>query len=420
MKKIVERINKRKKICFVVMGFGKRMDYRNAREVNLDLVYKKVIRPLLETEFKEYDVIRADEIRRAEMIDVSMYTLLMEADLVIADITTSNENALYELGIRHAVRPYSTIIMAQERTAGELPFDLSHERILMYAPYGETLDDIEADMIKDQLQQFILTSRDGRADSPLYTCLDIIKPRLRKKQTKSIVKAASKSEETISKYIEQAEKLRDANQFIEAYKIWGILHTKLKHNEYITQQYAFACYKSKFPSEGDALKEALKIINELHPESSLDLETLGITGAIYKRLYLITKNDEDLEKALQMYQRGYYIQNDYYNGENYANCLMLKIQKEGLSKEEIISLQVLGRKVYFNLINLILNQMRALKKEDINYWMYATLATSYFCVGNMEQYKHYEQEFFDNTRDNWEQESYRENLKMVKTSLERK
>ncbi len=121
---------KSKKICFVVMGFGRKMDYQNAREVDLDKIYGKVIRPLMKEKFPEYKVIRADEIRRSELIDVSMYTLLMEADLVIADITTLNANALYELGVRHAVRPCSTIIMAQKNRTGMMPFDLSHDRFL--------------------------------------------------------------------------------------------------------------------------------------------------------------------------------------------------------------------------------------------------------------------------------------------------
>ena len=35
-----------RKICFVAMGFGKKMDYRNSKEVDLDIIYKKVIKNL--------------------------------------------------------------------------------------------------------------------------------------------------------------------------------------------------------------------------------------------------------------------------------------------------------------------------------------------------------------------------------------
>ena len=37
-----------RKICFVAMGFGKKMDYRNSKEVDLDIIYKKVIKNLFE------------------------------------------------------------------------------------------------------------------------------------------------------------------------------------------------------------------------------------------------------------------------------------------------------------------------------------------------------------------------------------
>ena len=79
-----------KKICFVAMGFGKKMDFRNAREVDLDIIYKKVIKDLFSTELEEYELIRADEIRSSDIIDVSMYTWLLKSDLVIADIVFCN------------------------------------------------------------------------------------------------------------------------------------------------------------------------------------------------------------------------------------------------------------------------------------------------------------------------------------------
>lgn len=71
-----------RKICFVAMGFGKKMDYRNSKEVDLDIIYKKVIKNLFDS-LTEYELIRADEISGSEIIDVSMYSLLLKADLVI-------------------------------------------------------------------------------------------------------------------------------------------------------------------------------------------------------------------------------------------------------------------------------------------------------------------------------------------------
>ena len=60
--------------------------------------------------------LRADEIVHAGNIDSPMYRRFMKADVVVADISTYDPNAFYELGVRHALRPYGTIIIAEERT----------------------------------------------------------------------------------------------------------------------------------------------------------------------------------------------------------------------------------------------------------------------------------------------------------------
>ena len=65
-------MEKKQKVCFVVMGFGKKMDYRRSKEIDLDLIYGQVIKKVFEEEFPEYKLIRADEISGSDMIDISM------------------------------------------------------------------------------------------------------------------------------------------------------------------------------------------------------------------------------------------------------------------------------------------------------------------------------------------------------------
>lgn len=81
-----------------------------------------------------------------------MYGLLLSADLVIADISTYNPNAIYELGVRHGVKPYHTIILKEKE--GNMPFDLSHTNMLNYS-YGcreENLSIKESDRCKTELK----------------------------------------------------------------------------------------------------------------------------------------------------------------------------------------------------------------------------------------------------------------------------
>src|SRR5690606_32584212 len=52
-----------------------------------------------------------------------MFTLLLLADIVVADITVHNANVFYELGIRHALRDKKTVLI---KCPGydETPFDI--------------------------------------------------------------------------------------------------------------------------------------------------------------------------------------------------------------------------------------------------------------------------------------------------------
>ena len=404
-----------KKICFVAMGFGKKMDFRNAREVDLDIIYKKVIKDLFSTELEEYELIRADEIRSSDIIDVSMYTWLLKSDLVIADITTMNENAIYELGIRHALKPFSTIIMMQESEKTVIPFDINHCRILTYKEIGETLEERQIAEIKGLLKSFIRASEECKPDSPLYTYLpNITPPTLSDKEFLDLVNSVKKNEENISSFINKAETLKNSGKFNESIIEWKKLQGRLPNNNYVVQQLALAQYKSKYPNETLALDEALNTIKKLDPKKSLDLETLGITGAIYKRLFKLNNNFEYLDESITYYKKGYIIKNDYYNGENYATCLLFKTRQGNLEIGEKEYLKFESRKVYKEIINIL---EKKIKEGEISYWMYASLSVSYLGAGDTINYIKYEEEFLKSTSNGWEISTYKDTITDIKKLL---
>jgi hypothetical protein len=104
------------------MGFGEKVDFQTGRKLNLDASYHNMIKPTVEASGLE--CIRADEIVHSGVIDVPMYDRLLKADVVIADLSTYNPNAFYELGVRHALRPFSTIVIAEDKLT--YPFDVNH------------------------------------------------------------------------------------------------------------------------------------------------------------------------------------------------------------------------------------------------------------------------------------------------------
>ena len=64
---------------------------------------------------------------------------------------------------------------------------------------------------------------------------------------------------------------------------------------FITQQLALATYKGKIPDAPKSLEKARAILSELNPAISNDPETLGIWGAIHKRLWELSgKSGYDL------------------------------------------------------------------------------------------------------------------------------
>src|SRR3982751_6307770 len=127
------------KRCFVVMGFGIKTDFATGRKLDLNKSYRLLIKPVVEQ--KGLVCVRADEIRHTGVIDVPMYHELLKADVVVADLSTANVNAFYELGIRHALRPRTTIIMSEDQL--NYPFDVNHIVINKYSHLGDSIDYFE-------------------------------------------------------------------------------------------------------------------------------------------------------------------------------------------------------------------------------------------------------------------------------------
>lgn len=110
------------KLCFVVGPIGKAgTPVRKAA----DLLLKAIIRPSIEP--LGFLVKRADDETDPGSISSAVIEDVLKADLVIADLTTFNPNAFYELGIRHGSR-LPTIHVITEDT--DLPFDNKDQRTI--------------------------------------------------------------------------------------------------------------------------------------------------------------------------------------------------------------------------------------------------------------------------------------------------
>lgn len=106
--------------AFVIMPFEN--DVANA-------IYRLSTVPICE-EFN-LEVQRADEIFTTNPVLDDILSAIKEATVIIADISGKNPNVFYELGISHLLKQTQTIMITQD-DFNQLPFDISHFRIIQY------------------------------------------------------------------------------------------------------------------------------------------------------------------------------------------------------------------------------------------------------------------------------------------------
>ncbi len=402
--------------CFVIMGFEEKQDPGTGRRLNLDSSYEFIIKPAVEA--AGYNCIRADEILHSGIIDRPMYWNLLQAELVVADISTANANAIYELGVRHALRPRSTIVIKEEE--GKRYFDLSHLATMSYKHLGPEIGAREAREKSAELQRLIEAVKAGKApDSPVYHHL----PRLKQpilaptggggRGGSALPAASASSGPSRSELRKMAATALESESFEAARRdLEKLVDPEKVDDPWAIQKLALATYKSKKPNEKAALRKAQKIIQRLGPEESTDTETLGIAGAIGKRLWKLTGDRKHLDAAIDFCGRGWSVHEDYYTGENYANCLEMRADvatdTAAAAVDRMMALQVRNR-LAERLTPLV--RKRATKKLDDYKWMLATLANTQLALGDKEAASAAEKAFLGTKPANWEVETFTETKK---------
>lgn len=394
-----------RKVCFVVMGFGKKTDYESGRLLDLDATYDAIIQPAVEA--AGLRCIRADQIMHSGLIDLPMYEMLLRADLVIADISTGNVNAVYELGVRHALRPRSTIIMKEK--AGKLSFDLNHVSTLQYEHLGPDIGSKEARRASDELRRLIMTVMlDQAADSPVYTFMPRLRqPSLSDEKFQELLTEAESVQGQLTALLNKGDQaMRESRPDIAA-QAFSAANTLKPDDPTIIQKRALATYKAKQPSEEEALLTANKILKALDPENSNDPETLGIAGAMHKRLWLLNHDRSRLDAAIRYYGRGFELMRDYYNGENLATCYDFRADIQTEHAEATYD-RMSARKVRQAVVDGLLPLMAlpSFNERKDRKWMHATLAHCYFALGHPMEAEAQEQAFYAQHPSQLEIDSY--------------
>jgi tetratricopeptide (TPR) repeat protein len=317
--------------------------------------------------------------------------------VVIADLSTSNANAIYELGVRHALRPYTTIVMAEKQF--KFPFDIGHLLIRSYEHLGKGIDAEEAERVREELKKAIQTLIEKQeVDSPVHTFLPhLAQP---KGSAKSVIEAPSvesvadntvvATDPSASELMTLFKEARADSNWRAATRLLKRLLVKMPTDEYLNQQLALATYKSKQPDTETALFEAKAILQTLNPENTTNAETLGLWGAVHKRLWEIKAEAIHLEAAIWAYEKGFYLKDDYYNGINFA--FLLNVRASISERREAIADFVTAERIRRRVIPICEELLaKGIKDDEGNpdkeqeFWVQATLVEALNGIGERQK-----------------------------------
>ena len=311
------------KTCFVIMGYGIK------NNLNLDLAYEKIIKPCIAEnqlipfplyEESSYNAYRCDEISGTISIDYKFVTCLNGADILIADISTMNVNAIYELGARHALKPRSTILLCAKEKEKEFKFfDITYVPIIFYEHNGTFIRDDVIGQTKNQLNSFLdfaINTSTNVPDNPIYRALN----------ENHVYNNDKLSNNTIYEMYKKARNLLDDNNFQDALVILDELYTNDPSEENLL---LLVLAKYKIAEKNNSCKDLIECINLIKQNTDIENSTseylFGRLAAICLRVYNLSDDPEYYYSALKYYRIGAcFCKKNLYCPRNYC-ALLLRI-----------------------------------------------------------------------------------------------
>jgi hypothetical protein len=383
--------------CFVVIGFGTKASYATGvvRMLDLNQTYAKLIKPV----FDELGIKcqRACDMNVTGSIDQVMIKAINESDIVICDITCLNANALWELGVRHALKKRHTILISDwAHLRPSPPFDVSHHVILGYEHSPEGITDAEALRFKGELKKLVENLENNllNSDSPVH---DILFP----DQSSLFGKTEENTTllEPFSSLMDRADAAKKKKEWPLAISLFDKAKEYTEKNlapkadlPFIECRRALCIYKST-PNDIFALAKALTILESLNSRDTTDAEILGLSGAINKRIFDINPDLKYLEESIWFYERGFSLVQDYYNGINaafmlYKKASILKTKADEDWEDARTDADSFRNKVLKVCLAMEADTKFTERKDAV--WVLYTIAEAYNYKGDPDKQKTYE------------------------------
>lgn len=393
-----------KPLVFVAMPFGAKLDGSHGHTIDFDRIYEHGIKPAIER--CGLECVRADEERSGGVIHLPMYERLLLAEIAIVDVTIPNPNVFYELGIRHAARPRSTIIIAANE--GNLPFDIALIRAIPYKLMHGKLEEKEARELQDALVTRlgdIADESEAVSDSPLFQMIPDLKAQTLPHEITDTFRARAREIDRVRRRIDEARHLQksEACEQLDAIarelggvtqanaELWLDLFLAYRDAEdfdamidfaekapewlrssvqMLPEQHAFALNR-RYERDRRApdRDRAERLLREIIAKSGPSPETSSLLGRIYKSQYKDAvaagdrvRADGFLNRAIEQYRSGFFADpRDYYPGVNLVTLLAIKGTPEALAEW----------KRTLPLVSFALSRLGALGSDD--YWQVATV-----------------------------------------------
>lgn len=323
-------VPRRRALCFVLMPFNKKRDTSSGEYVDFDLIYSSLIAPAIaDAGLRSF---RSDEEIQGGIFHKRLFERLTLCEYAIADLSHANANVFYELGVRHARRPWSTILMYQD--VRPLPLDVAMDSALRY-PIDVLDKPKETARLQEQLTRRLLAARERATDSPFFQLVSGLPlPEVDHRRVDAMLESVDQECEA-NRIIANAKRtgvaaLRQARATLgdlikddpevavdlllafRAQESWSDMidlvvgmTPLLAETLLVREQYALALSRSGAWGEAE---EILTEIIQRRPSS----ETYGLLGGLYKRQWMEAveagrqlKVDALLESAEREYLKGF-------------------------------------------------------------------------------------------------------------------
>ncbi len=378
-----------KPLCFVLMPFGKKA-VPSGLTVDFDAVYASVIQPGVEAAGME--PLRADEELTGGVIHKPMYERLILCDFAVADLTGANANVFYELGLRHGVRPSTTVMLSAE--AGRLPFDVAPLRTVPYALGGDGRPadpTAGAEAVTRMLNEARRAAGGPAKDSPVFQLVEGFDPpdigRLKtdvfreraayavatRDKLAAARRAGKEAVQTVAGELGDVHELEsgvviDLLLSQRAVGDWGAMVAlvesapkPLAQSRLVQEQYGFALNRLGRRDEAEA------VLRALIAERGASSETNGLLGRVYKDRWEAELKAGNafaargwLKKAIETYLQGFEVDwRDAYPGIN-AVTLMELASPPDPRRQELLPVVTYAVR-------------RRVAQGTPDYWDYATL-----------------------------------------------